>query len=121
MLNKVCVLTIKVGDMEKALAFYTKVLDFEVSKHYGENIVSLVQNEIPIVLEKTDEASSSFEAQKVLLGLLSDNIDEDVEVLRGKGVKILFDESRPCPPGRYNVIEDPFGNQLELVEFSHFK
>jgi lactoylglutathione lyase len=120
MLNKVCVLTIKVGDMEKALEFYTKVLDFDVSKHYGENIVSLVHNEIPIVLEKSDEESTSA-SQKVLLGILTENIDEDVKFLRGKGAKILFDESKPCPPGRYNVIEDPFGNQLELVEFSNFK
>ncbi|MCM3575727.1 VOC family protein [Mesobacillus subterraneus] len=120
MLNKVCVLTIKVEDMEKALQFYTKVLDFEVSKHYGENIVSLVHNEIPIVLEKCDEATSAG-GQKVLLGILSDNLDEDVNRLREKGAKILFDESMPCPPGRYNMIEDPFGNQLELVEFSNFQ
>ncbi|GAM13225.1 hypothetical protein SAMD00020551_1363 [Mesobacillus selenatarsenatis SF-1] len=106
--------------MKEALEFYTKALDFEVSKHYGENIISLVHNEIPIVIEKSDENSTSV-SQKVLLGILSENIDEDVEILRGKGVKILFDESRPCPPGRYNVIEDPFGNQLELVEFSNFK
>ncbi|MBT2682361.1 VOC family protein [Bacillus sp. ISL-37] len=120
MLNKVCVLTIKVGDMEKALEFYTEVLDFEVSKHYGENIVSLVHNEVPIVLEKSDEESYTG-SQKLLIGILSENIDEDVERLRKKGAKILFDESRPCPPGRYNVIEDPFRNQLELVEFSNFK
>jgi lactoylglutathione lyase len=120
MLNKVCVLTIKVVDIEKALEFYTQVLDFEVSKHYGENIVSLVHNEVPIVLEKSDEESTSG-SQKILLGILSENIDEDVERLRKKEAKILFDESRPCPPGRYNVIEDPFGNQLELVEFSNFK
>jgi lactoylglutathione lyase len=120
MLNKVCVLTIKVGDMEKALEFYTKSLDFEVSKHYGDNIVSLVHNEVPIVLEKSDEESTSV-GQKVLLGILSENIDEDVDHLRQKGAKVLFDESRPCPPGRFNIIEDPFGNQLELVEFSNFK
>lgn len=120
MLNKVCVLTIKVDEMETALDFYTKVLDFEVSKHYGENIVSLVHNEIPIVLEKSEEAISAG-GQKVLLGILSENLDEDVTRLREKGARILFDESKPCPPGRYNMIEDPFGNQLELVEFSNFK
>ncbi|WNF24951.1 VOC family protein [Mesobacillus jeotgali] len=120
MLNKVCVLTIKVADMEEALKFYTKVLDFEVSKHYGENIVSLVHNEIPIVLEKS-EGDTGSGGQRVLLGLLSENLDEDVKLLREKGAKILFDESRPCPPGRYNMIEDPFGNQLELVEFSNYQ
>nr|WP_251027602.1 VOC family protein [Bacillus sp. ISL-41] len=120
MLKKVCVLTIKVGDMEKALEFYTNVLDFEISKHYGENIVSLVHNEIPIVLEKSEETIAAG-GQRVLLGILSENLDEDVNTLREKGARILFDESRPCPPGRYNIIEDPFGNQLELVEFSNFK
>lgn len=120
MLNKVCVLTVKVDDMKAAVEFYTKKLDFEVSKHYGENIVSLVHNEIPIVLEKNEGEQVSGN-QKVLLGILSENIDEDVSQLRQKGVKILFDEARPCPPGRYNIIEDPFGNQLELVEFTNFK
>ncbi len=120
MLNKVCVLTIKVDDMETALEFYTKVLDFEVSKHYGENIVSLEHNEIPIVLEKSEEAVAEG-GQKVLLGIISENLDEDVDLLRKKGAKILFEESRPCPPGRYNMIEDPFGNRLELVEFSNFQ
>ncbi len=119
MLNKVCVLTVKVDDMEAALEFYTKVLDFEVSKRYGENIVSLVHNEVPIVLEKSEEVSQPT-GQKVLLGILSENIDEDVDRLRQKGAKVLFDESRPCPPGRYNIIEDPSGNKLELVEFSNF-
>ncbi|WP_249745262.1 VOC family protein [Mesobacillus boroniphilus] len=119
MLNKVCVLTIKVDDMQKALEFYTKVLDFEVSKHYGENIVSLVHNEIPIVLEKSDDRSNAV-GQNVLLGILSENLDEDVTRLRDRGAKILFDESKPCPPGRYNMIADPFGNKLELVEFSNF-
>lgn len=118
MLNKLCVLTIKVDDMETALEFYTKVLDFAVSKHYGENIVSLVHNEIPIVLEKSNVGSSV--GQKVLLGILSENLDDDIDRLRNRGAKILFDESKPCPPGRYNMIEDPFGNKLELVEFSNF-
>ncbi|CAM3805418.1 VOC family protein [Mesobacillus thioparans] len=117
MLNKVCVLTIKVDDMDAALEFYTKMLDFEVSKRYGENIVSLVHNGVPIVLEKSDQESQAA-GQKVLLGILSENIDEDVDRIRQKGAKVLFDESRPCPPGRYNIIEDPSGNQLELVEFS---
>ncbi|WP_176167342.1 VOC family protein [Mesobacillus jeotgali] len=117
MLNKVCVLTIKVD--EEALEFYTEVLDFEVSKHYGENIVSLVHNEVPIVLEKCDQ-EGTITAQKVLLGILSEDIEADVLRLRQKGAKVLFNESRPCPPGKYNVIEDPFGNQLELIEFSNF-
>ncbi|WP_170169044.1 VOC family protein [Mesobacillus subterraneus] len=119
MLNKVCVLTIKVNNMVTALDFYTKVLDFEVSRHYGENIVSLVHNEVPIVLEKGEHVNSGG-TQRVLMGILSKNLDEDITRLRDRGAKILFEESKPCPPGRYNIIEDPSGNKIELVEFSNF-
>lgn len=120
LLNQVCVLTIKVGDIETAVDFYTKVLDIQVSKHYGENIVSLVHDKMPIVLEKSDEVSASG-GQRVLLGILSENLDDDLGSLWEKGAKIVFDEPMPCPPGRFNIIGDPFGNQIELVEFSNFK
>lgn len=118
MLNQVCVLTVKVDNMKNAIDFYTNVLDFKVSKHYGESIVSLLHKGIPIVLEETqmDHQESN---QNVLLGILSENIDDDFSLLKSKGVKVLFDEPKPCPPGRYFVIEDPAGNQIEIVEFSN--
>lgn len=116
MLNKVCVITIKVEDMQNAVRFYTEMLDFKVSKHYGENIVSLVHEGVPIVLEKAD---SNRAASSVLLGILSENIEKDFASLKEKGATILFDEPKPCPPGRFFVLEDPFGNQIEIVEFSN--
>ncbi|MES1043341.1 hypothetical protein FOA22_02290 [Heyndrickxia oleronia] len=54
----------------------------------------------------------------VLPGIISKNLDEDIKYLKAKQVKLIFDEPRPCPPGRYTIIEDPTGNQLELIEFS---
>lgn len=119
MINKVCVLTIKVQDMKSALEFYTNVLDFEISKKYGEKIVSLVHKEIPIVLEESASAQSS--SNQILPALLSENLDYDIAHLKSKGAKFLFDEPKPCPPGRFIVLEDPSGNQLELIEFSNFQ
>jgi lactoylglutathione lyase len=113
------VLTIKVDNLDAAIEFYTKVLDFEVSKRYGEKIVSLVHNHVPIVLEESDIPSTN-QGQSVLLGILSENLDDDLSRLKSKGAKILFDEPKPCPPGRFTIIEDPSGNQIELVEFSNF-
>ncbi|WP_083270595.1 VOC family protein [Bacillus marinisedimentorum] len=117
MLNKVCVLTVNVNDMKKALKFYTEVLDFAVSKRYGDKIISLVHNELPIVLEEKGPESTG-RRQSVLPGILSADIDRDFELLKSKGAVIIFDEPKPCPPGRYFVIEDPSGNQIEVVEFS---
>ncbi|MBB2479335.1 VOC family protein [Bacillus sp. APMAM] len=118
MLNKVCVLTVKVENLQKAIEFYTEVLDFKVYKHYGEKIATLVHDEIPIVLEE-EGTNKSGEGQNVLLGILSEHIESDFNRLKSKGVKILFDEPKPCPPGRYIVIEDPSGNQIEILEFTN--
>ncbi|MGD6834454.1 VOC family protein [Sutcliffiella halmapala] len=118
MLNKVCVITIKVENMQDAVRFYTEVLDFKVSKQYGENIVSLVHESVPIVLEKADSIRKEAHSS-VLLGILSHDIEKDFASLKEKGAVILFDEPQPCPPGRFFVLEDPFGNQIEVVEFSN--
>lgn len=119
MINKVCVLTIKVQEMKSAIEFYTNVLDFEISKEYGEKIVSLVHKDIPIVLEESAPTNSS--SNQVLPALFSENLDNDIAKLKSKGAKFLFDEPRPCPPGRFIVLEDPSGNHLELIEFSNFQ
>ncbi|MFK3959076.1 VOC family protein [Guptibacillus hwajinpoensis] len=104
----------KVSNIKEALVFYTKVLDFEVSKEYGPKIVSLVHENMPIVLE--EEAVQS-ESKNVLLGIQSTNIHRDFRQLKEKGVQILSEEPQPCPPGLYFVIEDPSGNQIEILQF----
>lgn len=118
MLNKVCVITVKVDDMDKALDFYTNILGFEVSKRYGEKIVSLKHGGHLIVLEEESRQSQGSD-QGVLLGLVSYNLADDMTYLKSKGVRVLFDEPRPCPPGLYTVIQDPTGNQIELLEFTN--
>ncbi|MFJ8529174.1 helix-turn-helix domain-containing protein [Bacillus sp. NPDC094106] len=47
----------------------------------------------------------------------SKDLDKDMEYLKSNHVPILFDEPKPCPPGKYVIIKDPTGNQIELVEF----
>ncbi|WP_042142310.1 VOC family protein [Paucisalibacillus sp. EB02] len=116
MLNHVCVLTIKVQDIEKGVQFYTEKLDFKVSKKYGENIISLEHNGLPLILEKA-ESNNVPASSNVLLAIQSSNIQEDFKKLRDKGVKVISKEPMPCPPGYFFVIEDNSGNQLEIVEF----
>lgn len=116
MLNKICVITVKVENIQDAVQFYTEVLAFKVSEQYGDNIVSLEHEGVPIVLEKGE--SNKEAPSSVLLGILSHDIEKDFANLKEKGASILFDEPQPCPPGRYFVLEDPSGNQIEIVEFT---
>jgi lactoylglutathione lyase len=116
MLNSVCVLTIKVSDIQKALEFYTEKLDFEVSKFYGDEIVSLKQEPIALILEKK-EADNHTVGSNVVFAIQSYDIEKDYLALKEKGVKLLFNEPKPCPPGKFFAIEDPFGNQIEVLQF----
>ncbi|PLR87089.1 VOC family protein [Bacillus sp. V33-4] len=118
MLNQIGVLTIRVHNLKEAITFYTEALGFEVATHYGEKLVSLKHEGLPLVLEETEGIQANSQ-NNVLPGLIAKNLDEEIEVLKSKGVKILFEEPKPCPPGRYTIIEDPSGNQIELVEFKN--
>ncbi|WP_273852744.1 VOC family protein [Guptibacillus spartinae] len=114
MLNNVCVITVKVSNMKESLAFYTEVLDFKVSKEYGPTIVSLQHDSLPIVLE---EGLQNSEKNSVLIAIQSSDIHRDFQRLKEKRVPILSEEPKPCPPGLYFVIEDPSGNQIEILQF----
>ncbi|SDL63880.1 VOC family protein [Sediminibacillus halophilus] len=115
-MNKVCVITIKVKEMEEAIAFYSGKLNFVVSEHYSETVVSLKQEPIAIVLE-TSQSGEVPPDNSIVLGLESVDLDKDIKILKEKGVKLVSDEPKPCPPGRFIEIEDPSGKKLEVLEF----
>ncbi|WP_175614440.1 VOC family protein [Piscibacillus halophilus] len=78
MLNHVCVMSVRVKNLEESVAFYTKVLGFEVNQYYGEKIVSLKHANIPIVLEEHHDLDIN---NNVVLGIQSENLDEDMSSL----------------------------------------
>ena len=116
LLNQVSVQTIKVKEMKESLSFYTEVFDFSVSKKYSDKIVTLVHKNIPIVLEEESSINLS-DSSNVLLGISSDDIHHDFNLLIDRGARVLFDEPKPCPPGYYFIVEDPSGNKIKVVEF----
>lgn len=116
MLNQVCVIGIKVNDLKKGVAFYTEVLNFKIAEYYGDSIIQLEHNGVPIILEK-DDSNNTQGSSKVVLGINSTDIHADFKQLKETGVNMLFSEPQPCPPGYFFVIEDFEGNQIEIVQF----
>lgn len=111
---QVCVISIYVADMEKALDFYGNVLGFEVSKSYGEKIVSLVHGGLPIVLEEHENASGG---SGLAIALKTGDVYKAANDLLAHGVELLMPEPADCPPGKYISFKDPFGNTLEYLQF----
>ncbi|MCL1698210.1 MULTISPECIES: VOC family protein [unclassified Lysinibacillus] len=117
-MTQVCVISIYVPNIEKAIDFYTTVLGFEVNKQYGPKIVTLVHGDLPLVLEESKESNSiSKDFLGVVLALKTDDIHQTVNKLREHNVEFIVDEPMDCPPGKVISFRDPFGNVLEYLQF----
>ncbi|WCF10774.1 VOC family protein [Paenibacillus thiaminolyticus] len=117
---KLCVISIYVSDLELAKQFYCGKLGFEVSRKYDANTVSLKHENIPIVLYQVEQPARTDYPQQaqVVLGLETDNLAGTMAKLAAQGIQTIYDTPQPCPPGAYNAFRDPFGNVIELLEFS---
>ena len=119
-MSQVCVIGIYVPNIQKAIDFYTDVLEFEINKQYGPKIVSLINGELPVVLEESEKAAykTAGDVSGVVLALKTDDIDQTVERLRSKKVEFVVGEPTECPPGKFISFKDPFGNVLEYLQFT---
>ena len=119
MTNQVCVISIYVPNLDKAIDFYTNALGFERNKQYGPGIVSLVHGEIPIILEEKEDAAFAQEHKTtgVVLGLKTEDIYERLQYLKNNGVHLITEEPAECPPGKYISFRDPFGNIMEYLQY----
>ena len=120
-MNQVCVISIYVPNLNKAIDFYTNTLGFELNKQYGPNIASLAHGELPIILEENDNTTYNQDNKitGVVLGLRTEDIYETVKFLKEKEVNFIVDEPTNCPPGKYISFRDPFGNILEYLQFEN--
>ena len=121
MVNQVCVISIYVPNLNKAIDFYTNTLGFELNKLYGPNIASLVHGELPIILEEHDNTTNNQDnnSTRVVLGLRTEDIYETVKFLKEKKVDFIVEEPTNCPPGKFISFRDPFGNILEYLQFEN--
>lgn len=120
-MQSICVITINVTDMKKAIAFYCDILNFEISKVYDdESIVALKHEAVPFILNKVDQVTTidyPREAQ-VVLGIQTNDLKASIADFQAKGIKVIFDTPQFFPLGIYSAIKDPFGNVIELLEFA---
>jgi len=117
-MSQVCVISIYVPNIEKAIDFYTVVLGFKVNKQYGPKIVTLIHGDLPLVLEETKKSKSiPKDTLGVVLALKTEDIHQTVNKLKDHNVEFITDEPMDCPPGKVISFRDPFGNVLEYLQF----
>ena len=115
-------LNIEVGDLESAIAFYTKLLGINGRKQAGSRVY---YNCGPVTLQVVD-VSSVHEPHAAAKALYFTVNDLDAAFERAKGLKCLSRESVHDAPGggivvrpwgeRSFYVEDPWKNPLCFVE-----
>ncbi len=118
MFKNVMYATVFVSDQDKALDFYTK-LGFEkrvdspspegrflTIGFKGQNLEVLLSSGTPCQANKDQRVGPIF--------IESDNLREDFEALRSKGVRFVEAEPKDYPFGVYATALDPDGNPVAL-------
>ena len=109
--------------MDASVKFYSDVLGLKVkSKEHYPSIVELDSGtELPLILNLVEQkASVDYPRQsQSLFNFQSENLKDEMQRLKQKGVEFIHDEPRDCPVGIFAAFRDPSGNVHELIEFTN--
>jgi catechol 2,3-dioxygenase-like lactoylglutathione lyase family enzyme len=109
-----------VDDVQAAVEFYTTHLGFTVNTH-APAFADVVRGPLRLLL--SGPASSGARATPAYattpgpnrIHLIVDNLDAEIDRLRGAGVSFCSDEVSG-PGGRQILLADPAGNLIELFQ-----
>ena len=112
-----------VDDVEKAIAFYTKFLDFEVLTSFAPAFADVARGNLRLLLSGPTSSAGRPMPDGAKPGpggwnrihLIVDDIDAEVARLRDAGARFRNDILEG-PGGKQILLQDPSGNVVELFQ-----
>jgi catechol 2,3-dioxygenase-like lactoylglutathione lyase family enzyme len=112
-----------VDDVDEAIAFYTKVLDFELLTHPGPAFADVRRGNLRLLLAGPQSSAGRPMPDGAMpepggwnrIHLIVDDIDAEVSRLRDAGARFRNDIVEG-PGGRQILLQDPSGNVVELFQ-----
>jgi catechol 2,3-dioxygenase-like lactoylglutathione lyase family enzyme len=112
-----------VADVDAAVAFYTNVLEFELSERWGPPFAIVSRGDLTLWLSGPGSSASRDlgDGSKPTAGgwnrvvLETDKLDAMIEKLSASGARFRG-EVVSGPGGRQILVNDPSGNPVELFE-----
>lgn len=112
-----------VEDVEEAVAFYTKTLDFEVLNNFAPAFADVARGNLRLLLSGPTSSAGKPMPDGAKPGpggwnrihLVVDDIESDVARLRKAGASFRND-ILSGPGGQQILLEDPSGNVVELFQ-----
>jgi len=112
-----------VDDVEKAIAFYTKLLGFELLTSFGPAFADVKRGNLRLLLSGPNSSAGRAMPDGAKPGpggwnrihLLVDDIEAEVARLRTAGARFRNDIITG-PGGKQVLLQDPSGNVVELFQ-----
>ncbi|HTO71308.1 MAG TPA: VOC family protein [Myxococcota bacterium] len=112
-----------VDDVEAALAFYTKLLDFRVLTSFPPAFADVARGNLRLLLSGPTSSAGRPMPDGARPGpggwnrihLIVDDIEREVARLRGAGARFRNDVLSG-PGGKQVLLQDPSGNLVELFQ-----
>jgi len=112
-----------VDDVEAAVGFYTKVLDFEVLNNFAPAFADVARGNLRLLLSGPTSSAGRPMPDGVKPGpggwnrihLIVEDIDVEVARLRDNGAQFRNDILEG-PGGKQVLLQDPSGNVVELFQ-----
>ena len=112
-----------VDDVEAAVGFYTKVLDFEILNNFAPAFADVARGNLRLLLSGPTSSAGRPMPDGVKPGpggwnrihLIVDDIDAEVSRLRDNGARFR-NEVLEGPGGKQVLVQDPSGNVVEIFQ-----
>jgi catechol 2,3-dioxygenase-like lactoylglutathione lyase family enzyme len=113
-----------VDDVEAAVNFYTKVLDFEVLTNFPPVFADVQRGNLRLLLAGPNSSAGRPMPDGAKPGpggwnrihFIVDDIDREVARLRDAGARFRYDDIVEGPGGKQILMLDPSENVIELFE-----
>jgi len=114
-----------VDDVESAVAFYTKVLDFKVLTNFPPAFADVARGQLRLLLSGPTSSAGRPMQDGAKPGpggwnrihLIVDDLESEVARLRAAGARFR-NEIVSGPGGKQVLVQDPSGNVIELFQMA---
>ncbi|MEI6101671.1 MAG: VOC family protein [Eubacteriales bacterium] len=117
---KFCWCTIQVKDMEESLTFYQEIVGLPLTKRFrGGDVVEIAflgnePTKVELICNTKQPPEGS--GKGISLGFEVGNLDDAMQSINEKGIKIEGGPFAPNPQTRFFYIKDPNGVKVQFVE-----
>ena len=112
--------TILVNNMDESLKFYEEIVGIKLVDRFpagpGMEISFLGEGETKVELICNEKLKELDAGSRVTLGFKVESLEEKINFIKGKGIKIITGPIQPNPSIKYFIIKDPNGVKIQFAE-----